>query len=155
MKIKILADSLFSALARRFTILNAVLYTRASDLVELVNSESRVMLLYCTREEAIHILNNARDLKITGENYVWVAAQSVIATGTPPTQFPVGMLGVHFDTSSTSLVTEITTAIKVYAYGVEDFVNDPRNANLSLNTKLSCEGSGLGDSRWETGDRFY
>ncbi len=80
-------------MTRRFTILNAVLYTRASDLVELVNSESRVMLLYCTREEAIHILNNARDLKITGENYVWVAAQSVIATGTPPTQFPVGMLG--------------------------------------------------------------
>lgn len=62
---------------------------------------------------------------------------------------------MHFDTSSTSLVTEITTAIKVYAYGVEDFVNDPRNSNLSLNTKLSCEGSGLGDSRWETGDRFY
>lgn len=79
--------------ANRFTILNAVLYTRANDLVELVNSESRVMLLYCTREEAIHILNNARELKITGENYVWVAAQSVIATGTPPTQFPVGMLG--------------------------------------------------------------
>ncbi|XP_034250123.1 glutamate receptor ionotropic, NMDA 2B isoform X5 [Thrips palmi] len=139
----------------KFTILNAVLYTKASDLVTLVNSESRVMLLYCTREEAIHILNHARELKITGENYVWVAAQSVIATGTPPTQFPVGMLGVHFDTSSTSLVTEITTAIKVYAYGVEDFVNDPRNANLSLNTKLSCEGAGLGDSRWETGDRFY
>ena len=77
----------------RFTILNAVLYTRPNDLVELVNTESRVMLLYCTREEAIHILNNARDLKITGENYVWVAAQSVIATGTPPTTFPVGMLG--------------------------------------------------------------
>ncbi|KAF4520441.1 hypothetical protein B566_EDAN004013 [Ephemera danica] len=36
-----------------------------------------------------------------------------------------------------SLVSEITTAIKVYAYGVEDFVNDPRNANLSLNTQLS------------------
>lgn len=84
-----------SLICSRFTILNAVLYTRPNDLVELVNSESRVMLLYCTREEAIHILNNARDLKITGENYVWVAAQSVIATGTPPTQFPVGMLGKH------------------------------------------------------------
>jgi ionotropic glutamate receptor NMDA 2B len=61
--------------------------------------------------------------------------------------------GVHFDTSSASVVNEITTAIKVYAYGVEDFVNDPSNANLSLNTQLSCEG--IGDSRWKTGDRFF
>lgn len=61
--------------------------------------------------------------------------------------------GVHFDTSSQTLVNEINTAIKVYAYGVEDFVNDPRNANLSLNTQLACER--VGESRWNTGDRFY
>lgn len=61
--------------------------------------------------------------------------------------------GVHFDTSSDRLVNEITTAIKVYAYGVEDYVNDPRNVNHSLNTQLSCEGAG--DARWKTGDRFY
>jgi len=50
-------------------------------------------------------------------------------------------------------VSEITTAIKVYAYGVEDFVNDPKNKNLSLNTQLSCEG--IGESRWRVGDRFF
>ena len=61
--------------------------------------------------------------------------------------------GVHFDTSSDRLLNEITTAIKVYAHGVEDFVNDPKNANYSLNTQLSCEEDG--DSRWMTGDRFY
>lgn len=59
--------------------------------------------------------------------------------------------GVHFDTSSTSLVNEITTAIKVYAYGVEDFTND--YPNRSLNTQLSCEG--VGASRWDTGDKFF
>lgn len=62
-------------------------------------------------------------------------------------------IGVHFDTSSESLVSEIATAIKVYAYGVEDFVNDPSNANRSLNTQLSCEGAG--ESRWSTGDLFF
>jgi glutamate receptor ionotropic, NMDA 2B len=60
---------------------------------------------------------------------------------------------VHFDTSTSSLVSEITTAIKVYAYGVEEFVNDPKNKNLSLNTQLSCEGTG--ESRWRVGDRFF
>ncbi|XP_069687880.1 glutamate receptor ionotropic, NMDA 2B isoform X4 [Periplaneta americana] len=137
----------------KFTILNAVLVTKPNDLQELVNSESRVMLLYSTREEAIHILKAARDYKITGENYVWVVTQSVMENLQTPFGFPVGMLGVHFDTSSSSLVNEITTAVKVYAYGVEDFVNDARNANLSLNTQLSCEG--IGDSRWKTGDRFF
>ncbi|CAB0005645.1 unnamed protein product [Nesidiocoris tenuis] len=58
-------------------------------------------------------------------------------------------IGVHFDTSSDRLLAEITTAIKVYAHGVEDFVNDSRNKDYSLNTQLSCEG-GAGDSRWRT-----
>ncbi|XP_011261455.1 glutamate receptor ionotropic, NMDA 2B isoform X4 [Camponotus floridanus] len=137
----------------KFTILSAILVTDPHDLQELVNSESRVMLLYSTREEAIHILTAAREYKITGENYVWVVTQSVIENLQTPSQFPVGMLGVHFDTSSKSLVSEITTAIKVYAYGVEDFVNDPKNKNRSLNTQLSCEGAG--EARWSTGDLFF
>lgn len=80
-------------LCTRFTILNAVLVTDTKDLIQLVNSESRVMLLYSTREEAIHILNAARDYKITGENYVWVVTQSVIENLQTPFAFPVGMLG--------------------------------------------------------------
>lgn len=82
----------------KFTILNAVLVTKPQDLMELVNSESRVMLLYATREEATHILTAARDLKITGENYVWVVTQSVIENLQTPVgnQFPVGMLGNLF-----------------------------------------------------------
>lgn len=80
----------------KFTILNAILVTKPGDLVELVDSEARVMLLYCTREEAIDILTRARDLKLTGENYVWVVTQSVIENLQTPSQFPVGMLGMLF-----------------------------------------------------------
>lgn len=40
----------------KFTILNSIIVTRSSDLVDLVNSEARVMLLYCTKSEAIDIL---------------------------------------------------------------------------------------------------
>jgi len=40
----------------KFTILNSIIVTRSSDLVDLVNSEARVMLLYCTKGEAIEIL---------------------------------------------------------------------------------------------------
>ncbi|XP_048263797.1 glutamate receptor ionotropic, NMDA 2B isoform X4 [Bombus terrestris] len=138
----------------KFTILSAILVTDTRDLLELVNSESRVMLLYSTREEAITILGAAHDYKITGENYVWVVTQSVIENLQTPSQFPIGMLGVHFDTSTERLVSEITTAVKVYAYGAEDFLNNPANSHLSLNTQLSCEGS-YGESRWNAGDLFF
>lgn len=135
----------------KFTILNSIIVTRPSDLVELVNSEARVMLLYSTKGEAIDILNAAEELKITGENYVWVVTQSVIENTQTHPSFPVGMLGVHFDTSSTSLVNEISTAIKVYAYGVENFLNDPVNLGRKLTTnQLSCEDEGRG--RWDTGE---
>ncbi|KAJ8966942.1 hypothetical protein NQ317_019173 [Molorchus minor] len=60
---------------------------------------------------------------------------------------------VHFDTSSSSLVNEITTAVKVYAYGVEDYLNDPTNSRRSLLTQLSCEAQGA--ERWDTGDSFF
>lgn len=55
------------------------------------------------------------------------------------------MLGVHFDTSSGSLVNEIATAIKVYASGVESYLSDPHNKGKKLNTHgLSCEDEGRG-----------
>lgn len=138
----------------KFTILNSIIVTRASDLMELVNSESRIMLLYCTKGEAVDILQWADELKITGEKYVWVVTQSVIENTQAPPQFPVGMLGVHFDTSSQSVINEISTAMKVYALGVQSYLNDPANANRKLNTQfLSCEVEGK--SRWENGEIFY
>lgn len=81
----------------KFTILNAVLVAKNGDLAALVDSEARVMLLYCTKEEAIDILTAAKDFQLTGENYVWVVTQSVIENPLQaPYQFPVGMLGKSF-----------------------------------------------------------
>ncbi|XP_059618480.1 glutamate receptor ionotropic, NMDA 2B [Phlebotomus argentipes] len=138
----------------KFTILNSIIVTRSSDLMELVNSEARVMLLYATKNEAIDILHAAQDLKLTGENYVWVVTQSVIENTQTHPQFPVGMLGVHFDTSSGQLVNEIATAIKVFAYGVEYYLNEPGNHGRKLNThQLSCENEGK--ARWDNGEIFF
>lgn len=70
-----------------------------------------------------------------------------------PPQFPVGMLGVHFDTSSASLINEIATALKVYASGVQSFLNaaPPGNDSRRLNTQhLSCEEEGK--ARWDNGE---
>lgn len=73
----------------KFTILNSIIVTRPSDLTDLINSEARVMLLYCTKSEAIDILKAAETHHLTGENYVWVVTQSVIENTQPHSSFPV------------------------------------------------------------------
>ncbi|XP_026499121.1 glutamate receptor ionotropic, NMDA 2B [Vanessa tameamea] len=141
----------------KFTILNAVVVKKkkAAVLNELVTSEARVMLLYATQEEAADILSSAGDLHLTGENFVWIVTQSVLGSMQQPNKFPVGMLGVHFDTSSSSIIAEIATAVKVFAYGVESYVSEPENIRYPLGTRLSCSGVGTGEARWSTGERFY
>lgn len=74
--------------------------TKPTDLLELKNSESRVMLLYSTSDEANSILKYANDYNITGENYVWVVTQSVIENLRTLHQFPIGMLGKSFQYNS-------------------------------------------------------
>uniref|UniRef100_A0AAR5Q100 Glutamate receptor ionotropic, NMDA 2B n=1 Tax=Dendroctonus ponderosae TaxID=77166 RepID=A0AAR5Q100_DENPD len=85
----------------------------------------------------------------------WVPIRNFTQNNVSRILFPLtpSPTGVHFDTSSQSLVNEITAAIKVYAYGVEDFLGDPANWNRSLTTHLSCDGEGV--VRWDTGDRFF
>ena len=73
--------------------LSAILWTDKSDLEELSGSESRVMLLYSTKLEANIIFRDAGELKLTGENYVWVVTQSVVENLDIPPNFRVGLIG--------------------------------------------------------------
>ena len=69
------------------------------DMAPLARTESRVFLLYGTRQEAIEIMKEAEKLGLTNKTYVWIASQAIIGSDTNgPEEFPVGMLGVHFKT---------------------------------------------------------
>lgn len=82
---------------------------------------------------------------------MWVVTQSVIENAQAHPSYPIGMLGVHFDTSSGSLINEIANGLKVYALGVQSFLNDPSNVGRRLNTQhLSCEEEGK--ARWDNGE---
>lgn len=64
------------------------------------------------------------------------------------------MLGVHFDTLSATLSTEISNAIKVFSFGVESYLSDPTNTGRKLNMhQLSCEDEGRG--RWDNGEMYF
>ncbi|XP_050731798.1 glutamate receptor ionotropic, NMDA 2B-like [Eriocheir sinensis] len=139
----------------KFTIIDTVLLNQAEeDLAVVVDSEARIMLLYSTMEEAKHIMRSAEKLSLTGKNYVWIVTQSVVGPSeVAPSEFPVGMLGVHFDTNDSALQNALVTTVRIFGFGVINFLSDPRNKHLSLNPQLSCEGHT--NARWALGATFY
>lgn len=64
------------------------------DLHELELSDTRIILLYSTRQEGSQIMRWAREAGLTGNSFVWIATQSVIGeTKEALPDFPSGMLG--------------------------------------------------------------
>ena len=78
--------------------------TKDEDMAVLVESETRIILLYSTMDEADQIMKWNNTKKLTGQNYVWIVTQSVIGESVKDTQgvkadakatFPIGMLGMR------------------------------------------------------------
>uniref|UniRef100_A0A8C9TWC7 Glutamate receptor n=1 Tax=Scleropages formosus TaxID=113540 RepID=A0A8C9TWC7_SCLFO len=66
--------------------------------VQLKRIQSPVILLYCSKDEAVYILEEARSLGLTGFGYIWIVPS--LTTGNPeftPEQFPSGMISVSYD----------------------------------------------------------
>ncbi|KAI8426243.1 hypothetical protein MSG28_005153 [Choristoneura fumiferana] len=62
---------------------------------------------------------------------------------------------LHLTSENFVWIVTQTTAVKVFAYGVDSYVSEPENALHPLGTRLSCSGAGAGEARWATGERFY
>lgn len=137
----------------KFNLLSAIMWTKKSDLEKLSNSDSRIILLYSTKQEAGNILRDAREFKLTGANYVWVVTQSVIENLKVPSDFMVGMIGVHFKTDTKTVAREIANVIKIYAYAVQEFTYENNDIRSLLNPNLSCEE--VGESRWSVGETLF
>ena len=64
------------------------------DLRDLELSETRIVLLYSTRQEGSQIMRWASQAGLTGNSFVWIATQSVIGESKDAlADFPAGMLG--------------------------------------------------------------
>jgi len=144
-----------------FYIQAEVKVTQAAHMDELVNSETRIILLYSTKEEANSIMGWARERELTGTNFVWVVTQSVVGemSGTPARftakpQFPIGMLGVSFETSYDALINQIPVGLNVFAHSVEQYL---KVDNSSLAPRLSCmeDVSTIMEARWRDGENLH
>jgi ionotropic glutamate receptor NMDA 2A len=66
--------------------------------IALKRIQSPVILLYCSKDEALYILEEARSLGLTGFGYIWIVPS--LTTGNPevtPEEFPSGMISVSYD----------------------------------------------------------
>uniref|UniRef100_A0A8C7YR23 Glutamate receptor n=1 Tax=Oryzias sinensis TaxID=183150 RepID=A0A8C7YR23_9TELE len=66
--------------------------------IALKRIQSPVILLYCSKDEAMYILEEARSLGLIGAGYIWIV--SSLTTGNPdftPEVYPLGMISVSYD----------------------------------------------------------
>uniref|UniRef100_A0A8C2WYF9 Glutamate receptor n=1 Tax=Cyclopterus lumpus TaxID=8103 RepID=A0A8C2WYF9_CYCLU len=78
-------------------VLDAVEEDSRSQIM-LKKVQSPVVLLYCSKDEAVYILEEARSLGLTGFGYIWIVPS--LTTGNPdltPEAFPPGMISVSYD----------------------------------------------------------
>ncbi|MGH0158712.1 UNVERIFIED_CONTAM: hypothetical protein FKN15_058050 [Acipenser sinensis] len=66
--------------------------------IQLKKIHSNVVLLYCSKDEASYILDEARSLGLTGYGFVWIVPSlSTGNTEITPDEFPSGMISVSYD----------------------------------------------------------
>nr|XP_006008257.1 PREDICTED: glutamate receptor ionotropic, NMDA 2A [Latimeria chalumnae] len=70
----------------------------AKAQIQLKKIQSSVILLYCSKDEAVYILEESRSLGLTGYGFIWIVPSLVTGnTDITPDAFPSGMISVSYD----------------------------------------------------------
>ncbi|KAI8506397.1 Glutamate receptor ionotropic, NMDA 2B [Branchiostoma belcheri] len=89
---------------------------------------SQVILLYCSKSEAKTIFQAAGALGYTSEDFVWIAAESVIGDFTrlreAPPQFPVGLLSLVSQSLNYNKEATIRTGVLLYMEALRQYIQD-------------------------------
>ncbi|XP_051995410.1 glutamate receptor ionotropic, NMDA 2A-like [Xyrauchen texanus] len=106
--------------------------------IQLKKVQSPVILLFCSKDEAFYILEEARSLGLTGYGYIWIVPS--LTTGNPeitPDSFPSGMISVSYDDWDYPLEARVRDGLGIIttaaAAMLEEFGDIPE-------AKTSCYG---------------
>ncbi|XP_029433099.1 glutamate receptor ionotropic, NMDA 2A isoform X2 [Rhinatrema bivittatum] len=86
----------------------------AKTQIQLKKIHSSVILLYCSKDEAVYILAEARALGLTGYGYIWIVPS--LTTGNTeiiPYEFPSGLISVSYDEWDYSLETRVRDGLGI------------------------------------------
>ncbi|KAL0204189.1 hypothetical protein M9458_002207, partial [Cirrhinus mrigala] len=82
--------------------------------VQLKRIQSPVILLYCSKDEAALVMEEARSLGLTGAGFVWIVPS--LTTGNleqTPEAFPTGMISVAYDEWDYPLEKRVQDAVGI------------------------------------------
>ncbi|CAK6969686.1 glutamate receptor ionotropic%2C NMDA 2C-like [Scomber scombrus] len=85
--------------------------------------DSRVLLAYCSYEEAQFLFQQAAEVGLLGPGYIWILPSLAVGNpdSPPPDSFPVGVIGVITDQWRKSLRQRVREGVAIVAKGAESF----------------------------------
>nr|XP_033770173.1 glutamate receptor ionotropic, NMDA 2A [Geotrypetes seraphini] len=110
----------------------------AKSQIQMKKIHSSVILLYCSKDEAADILNEARSLGLTGYGYIWIVPS--LTTGNTdiiPPEFPSGLISVSYDEWDYTLETRVRDGLGIITTGASRMLE---KYSFIPETKSSCYG---------------
>lgn len=106
--------------------------------VQLKKIHSSVILLYCSKDEAVYILDEARSLGLTGYDFFWIVPSLVSGNMeiTPP-EFPSGMISVAYDEWDYSLKARVRDGLGIITTAASAMLD---RYSFIPEAKTSCYG---------------
>ncbi|XP_028990049.1 glutamate receptor ionotropic, NMDA 2C-like isoform X2 [Betta splendens] len=85
--------------------------------------DSRVLLAYCSHEEAQYLFSQAAEVGLLGPGYIWILPSLAVGNpdSPPPVSFPIGVIGVITDQWKKSLRQRVREGVAVIAKGAAGF----------------------------------
>ncbi|XP_074647823.1 glutamate receptor ionotropic, NMDA 2B-like isoform X2 [Tubulanus polymorphus] len=127
------------------------------QLIKIKDSDTRIMLLLASKEDSHNIFAVAAELGLTADQYMWIVTQSAVGNKqTPPPSYPVGMMGIYFDTERKALLNAISEMVQLWGLAIDGFVRNEklfRADNLkALLPDVDCSSANI---HWKNGRHIY
>ncbi|XP_007937917.1 glutamate receptor ionotropic, NMDA 2A [Orycteropus afer afer] len=110
----------------------------AKTQVQLKKIHSSVILLYCSKDEAVLILSEARSLGLTGYDFFWIVPSLVSGnTELIPKEFPSGLISVSYDDWDYSLEARVRDGLGILTTAASSMLE---KYSYIPEAKASCYG---------------
>ncbi|XP_075292563.1 glutamate receptor ionotropic, NMDA 2A isoform X5 [Opisthocomus hoazin] len=110
----------------------------AKTQIQLKKIHSSVILLYCSKDEAVYILDEARSLGLTGYDFFWIVPSLVSGnTEITPKEFPSGLISASYDEWDYSLEARVQDGLGIIATAASAMLE---KYSFIPEAKTSCYG---------------
>uniref|UniRef100_A0A8C8SE89 Glutamate receptor n=1 Tax=Pelusios castaneus TaxID=367368 RepID=A0A8C8SE89_9SAUR len=84
--------------------------------------DAQVMIVYCSREEAVYLFQVAEQAGLIGPGYIWIVPSLTVGNmEVPPASFPIGLISVVTESWKMSLRQKVRDGVAILAVGAESY----------------------------------